>query len=71
VPQQITIGQNSFPTAMHISAVLEIHHQLIPALGMLHKALDDKAKDFADIIKIGRTHLQDATPMTLGQEFSG
>jgi len=56
---------------MHIAAVTEINHDLIPALIILHDALDAKAKSFAQIIKIGRTHLQDATPLTLGQEFSG
>ena len=64
-------SNDSFPTAMHIAAVEQIHHELIPALEGLHAALDGKAKEFADIIKIGRTHLQDATPLTLGQEFSG
>ena len=61
----------SFPTVMHIAVVTEVTHSLIPALSELHKALDDKAKAFESIIKIGRTHLQDATPLTLGQEFSG
>lgn len=56
---------------MHIAAVTEITRDLIPALTTLHNAMDAKAKAFADIIKIGRTHLQDATPLTLGQEFSG
>ena len=68
------MGQSSndtFPTAMHIAAASETIEQLIPALGTLHGALDAKAKAFADIVKIGRTHLQDATPLTLGQEFSG
>lgn len=68
------MGQSSndtFPTAMHIAAGCETIEQLIPALSHLHGALDAKAKDFADIVKIGRTHLQDATPLTLGQEFSG
>ncbi|WP_379923584.1 class II fumarate hydratase [Erythrobacter sp. R86502] len=68
------MGQSSndtFPTAMHIAAATEALDHLIPALIKLHGALDDKAKAFADIVKIGRTHLQDATPMTLGQEFSG
>lgn len=60
-----------FPTAMHIAAVTEIHHNLLPALTTLHDALDAKSKAFDHIIKIGRTHLQDATPLTLGQEFSG
>lgn len=64
-------SNDTFPTVMHIAAVSEIHNDLIPALKTLHDALDEKAKAFADIIKIGRTHLQDATPLTLGQEFSG
>ena len=67
-------GQSSndtFPTAMHIAAAREISGRLLPALRHLHSALDAKAKAFADIVKIGRTHLQDATPVTLGQEFSG
>ncbi|MDE3015475.1 MAG: class II fumarate hydratase [Pseudomonadota bacterium] len=70
----VNMGQSSndsFPTAMHIAAAYEIHNHLIPALHHLHKALDKKAHDFNSIIKIGRTHLQDATPLTLGQEFSG
>lgn len=62
---------DSFPTAMHIAAVEELHDRLIPALEHLHETLDEKAAAFADIVKIGRTHLQDATPLTLGQEFSG
>ena len=62
-------SNDSFPTAMHIAAVNEIHHHLLPALSHLHKALDAKAKEFAKITKIGRTHLMDATPVTLGQEF--
>jgi len=68
------MGQSSndtFPTVMHIAAVEEIHHRLLPALETLHKALDAKAQKFAKIVKNGRTHLQDATPLTLGQEFSG
>jgi fumarate hydratase class II len=56
---------------MHIAAARQIHDLLLPALRHLHKTLDDKAQEFADIIKIGRTHTQDATPVTLGQEFSG
>jgi fumarate hydratase class II len=64
-------SNDSFPTAMHIAAVSEIAGRLLPALGRLHGALDAKAREFADIIKIGRTHTQDATPLTLGQEFSG
>ncbi|MBL4588963.1 MAG: class II fumarate hydratase [Alphaproteobacteria bacterium] len=70
----VNMGQSSndtFPTAMSISAGEQIHHVLIPALETLHKALDDKANAYASIVKIGRTHLQDATPLTLGQEFSG
>ncbi len=64
-------SNDCFPSAMHIAAVEEIHHRLIPGLERLHAALAAKAKSFSDIIKIGRTHLQDATPLTLGQEFSG
>lgn len=56
---------------MHVAAVVEITHRLIPALNTLRDALDAKSKEFEHIIKIGRTHLQDATPLTLGQEFSG
>jgi fumarate hydratase class II len=56
---------------MHIAAAREIHDRLLPALRHLHGALQVKANEFADIVKIGRTHLQDATPVTLGQEFSG
>ena len=64
-------SNDTFPTAMHIAAAEEISHALLPALQKLHNALNDKANAFKDIIKIGRTHLQDATPLTLGQEFSG
>jgi fumarate hydratase, class II len=64
-------SNDSFPTAMHIAAAEEITHWLIPALEHLRNALDKKTKEFADIIKIGRTHTMDATPLTLGQEFSG
>ena len=64
-------SNDTFPTAMHIAAVEEVHHTLLPALTQLRDALAAKADDFADIIKIGRTHTQDATPLTLGQEFSG
>ena len=64
-------SNDTFPTAMHVAAVLEIRQNLIPALTGLRDALDAKAKAFDKIIKIGRTHLQDATPLTLGQEFSG
>ncbi|WP_158808861.1 class II fumarate hydratase [Beijerinckia sp. L45] len=64
-------SNDSFPTAMHIAAVLEVTHALLPALERLRAALQVKAEAFDHIIKIGRTHLQDATPVTLGQEFSG
>ena len=67
-------GQSSndtFPTAMNVAVAMEIHAHLLPTLQTLHDALNDKAKAFADIVKIGRTHTQDATPITLGQEFSG
>ncbi len=64
-------SNDSFPTAMHIAAVQEITHRLLPALEHLHGALQVKTKAFASIVKIGRTHTQDATPLTLGQEFSG
>ena len=60
-----------FPTAMHVSAVAAITHRLLPAMAKLRTTLAQKATDFEDIVKIGRTHLQDATPLTLGQEFSG
>ena len=64
-------SNDTFPTAMHIAAAEEITHHLLPSLQKLRNALSDKANSFKDIIKIGRTHLQDATPLTLGQEFSG
>jgi fumarate hydratase class II len=64
-------SNDSFPTAMHIAAAQEITERLLPALSRLHDALDGKAKEFNDIVKTGRTHTQDATPLTLGQEFSG
>jgi fumarate hydratase class II len=64
-------SNDSFPTAMHIAAVTEIHERLLPALTHLQQALLAKAVEFDDIVKIGRTHTQDATPVTLGQEFSG
>lgn len=64
-------SNDTFPTAMHIAAAEEIVHMLVPSLQQLHNALNDKAEAFKDIIKIGRTHTQDATPLTLGQEFSG
>jgi fumarate hydratase class II len=64
-------SNDTYPTAMHIAGAEEIHHRLLPALRHLHQALDAKAKAWAHIVKIGRTHTQDATPLTLGQEFSG
>lgn len=67
-------GQSSndtFPTAMHIAVADQIHHRMLPMLEKLHKALMKKQTEFKDIVKIGRTHLMDATPLTLGQEFSG
>lgn len=63
-------SNDTFPTVMHMATAFEIHRALLPALEGLHKALKDKEIAFKDIIKIGRTHLQDATPITLGQEFS-
>ena len=70
----VNLGQSSndsFPTAMHIATVMQITDFLIPALEHFGAVLDKKAKEFAEIVKIGRTHLQDAVPLTLGQEFSG
>ncbi|MEO0798910.1 MAG: class II fumarate hydratase [Pseudomonadota bacterium] len=64
-------SNDTFPTAMHIACAEEVHHRLLPALQTLRNALNDKANAWKDIIKIGRTHTQDATPLTLGQEFSG
>lgn len=64
-------SNDTYPTAMHVACSEEIVHRLLPALKTLHGALDAKAKQWASIIKIGRTHTQDATPLTLGQEFSG
>src|SRR5689334_13946987 len=67
-------GQSSndvFPTAMHVAAVEAVREQLLPQVARLRATLDAKARAFAGIVKIGRTHLQDATPLTLGQEFSG
>ena len=60
-----------FPTAMHIAIALETNKKLLPSLNLLNKELKKKSKKFKNIIKVGRTHLQDATPLTLGQEFSG
>lgn len=70
----VNMGQSSndtFPTAMHIAAAMTAHGVTLPGLEKLHDALDDKANEWSHIIKIGRTHTQDATPLTLGQEFSG
>ena len=64
-------SNDTFPTAMHIATVEQLHHALIPALEHLHRALLEKSQLWNGIIKVGRTHLQDATPLTLGQEFSG
>jgi fumarate hydratase class II len=64
-------SNDCFPTAMHIAALLEIHRVLLPGLRRLQAALEEKRAAFAEIVKIGRTHLMDATPITLGQEFSG
>ena len=64
-------SNDTFPTAMHIAAAEEVVHRLLPAIRALRDALDAKATEFAEIVKIGRTHLQDAVPLTLGQEFSG
>ena len=71
---EVNLGQSSndiFPTAMHVAAGISIVNTVLPAILRLTAALDAKAAEFADIIKIGRTHLQDATPLSLGQEFSG
>jgi fumarate hydratase class II len=71
---EVNLGQSSndvFPTAMHVVAAAQIAHRLLPAVLGLEESLLRKAEDFAGIVKIGRTHLQDATPLTLGQEFSG
>ena len=70
----VNLGQSSndaFPSAMHIAAALAIHHGLLPALAHLEGELERKTGDFAHLIKVGRTHLMDAVPLTLGQEFSG
>lgn len=64
-------SNDTFPTAMHISAYIKITESLLPAIGELKKTFQEKERAFADIVKIGRTHLQDATPLTLGQEISG
>jgi fumarate hydratase class II len=70
----VNLGQSSndiFPSAIHVAAALAVSNAVLPSLRQLRQALDAKAAAFADIVKIGRTHLQDATPLTLGQEFSG
>jgi fumarate hydratase class II len=64
-------SNDTFPTAMHVAGVMAIRQRLVPSIRALRDALDAKATAFADIVKIGRTHLQDAVPLTLGQEFSG
>src|SRR6201990_3357304 len=64
-------SNDTYPTAMHVACAEQIEHALIPALKHLHQALEQKAKSWSKIVKIGRTHTQDATPLTLGQEFSG
>ncbi|HZW25780.1 MAG TPA: class II fumarate hydratase [Gallionella sp.] len=71
---EVNLGQSSndiFPTAMHVAAASAVAHRLLPSLRKLRVTLEQKSNTFADIVKIGRTHLQDATPLTLGQEFSG
>ncbi len=70
----VNMGQSSndvIPTAIHVAAADQLMHELLPALARLHAALDGKAAEYADVLKIGRTHLMDATPVTLGQEISG
>ncbi len=64
-------SNDTFPTAMHVAAAEQIHHHLLPAVQLLRDTIKQKSKDFKNIIKIGRTHLMDAVPLTLGQEFSG
>ena len=71
---EVNRGQSSndvFPTAMHVAAVLALEERVVPAVRALAAALSERAEAFAEVVKIGRTHLQDATPLTLGQEFSG
>lgn len=70
----VNLGQSSndiIPTALHVSVALALHQKLLPALTALHAELQKKSAEFADVIKIGRTHLMDATPLSVGQEFSG
>lgn len=64
-------SNDTFPTVMHIAAAVEMNSKFIPSLRQLHSTLEAKSNEFKDIVKIGRTHTQDATPLTLGQEFSG
>jgi fumarate hydratase class II len=64
-------SNDSFPTAMHIAAAMAVHRRLLPALRTIHERLAEQSRRWDEIVKIGRTHLQDATPLTLGQEFSG
>jgi len=64
-------SNDTFPTAMHIAAATRLRRDLIPAVQRVHNALDAKVQEFAAVVKIGRTHLQDATPLTVGQEISG
>src|ERR1700693_4635111 len=64
-------SNDTFPAAMHIAAATETSRRLLPAVKRLRDTIDAKAKEFKDVVKIGRTHLQDATPLTVGQEFSG
>jgi fumarate hydratase class II len=64
-------SNDTFPTALHVAGVVAVQQQLVPAIGVLKETLGKKSEEFMDIIKIGRTHLQDATPLTLGQEISG
>ena len=64
-------SNDTFPTAMHIAVAEQVHHHLLPAMKKMKEALEKKEKEFSDIVKIGRTHMMDATPLTLGQEFSG
>jgi fumarate hydratase class II len=64
-------SNDTFPTAMHIAAATRVHNDLIPAIEQVHNAIAAKAREFANVVKIGRTHLQDATPLTVGQEMSG
>jgi len=64
-------SNDTYPTALHVASIIAVEENLIPAIEKLENTLDKKAKEFADIVKIGRTHLQDATPLTLGQEISG